>query len=760
MSSQLKGILLFVPLFLLVIMSAYNWHNSLNTREYLMSIEEHIKELKSVDEHLLVVMSEADEQINNDEITAVVDTYTQKIDTLKQLLDDDNSDEYKTLLSELDLRFKKHHTLIEHFKSKHTLIKNSLMYLIKVSEEVLHHENNLSQEDPLYLVIVNTLFGYFKGTLPRVHPQLTFTDRNKMMLTRHINVVYQTHNDLQTIQNSLENLKLPVIYEALEKLLAKEKSREDVIEQQLFWIMFFSSLLLIIVGIVFNYLQIKAKNVALNALSDMEQFANALDVSAIVSKTNLAGTITYVNENFCRLSGYSKEELIGKKHNIVRHPDMDRAVFQELWETITAKKIFKATIKNRTKSGNDYYVDTVAMPLLDVNGNPKEYIAVRYDVTELVKTRDKAVAAQIAKDEFFSNMSHELRTPLNAIIGFAQLLSINLSSEKEKKQAVSILSSGTHLLHLINDILDLSKMASGKFSIHPAPFHVNSELNLLLSEFDSKLKEKGLEFEVTRENLEVTLIGDWLRVSQIIINILGNAVKFTGIGGLIQLDMRYEEDALVVIISDSGIGMDETALSKVFESFEQADTSTTREYGGTGLGLSITQQLIDLMKGKITVTSKKGEGTQFSVKIPMEYDESVSVDPSVCSLDEHETKQFLGEVLVAEDNKTNQLLIMMVLEEYGLGCDIANDGVEAVSMSQEKDYDLILMDENMPNVSGITALHEIRALGGKVPVVALTANAMKGDEERFMTEGMDGFIPKPIDSEKLLSILEKYLQKH
>ncbi|HFU74336.1 MAG TPA: response regulator, partial [Helicobacteraceae bacterium] len=279
----------------------------------------------------------------------------------------------------------------------------------------------------------------------------------------------------------------------------------------------------------------------------------------------------------------------------------------------------------------------------------------------------------------------------------------------------------------------------------------------LLDELDSKFKEKSLKVIFSSENTKNMLICDWLRISQIFINILGNAIKFTDDGGIISFDVRYEEGTLHTTISDNGIGMDNETLERIFDSFEQADMSTTRQYGGTGLGLSITKQLVSLMKGSIHATSQKDEGTTFEIAIPLRQDNNCTVKNEANETTESTPLQFSGNILVAEDNKTNQLLITMMLDEYGLACDIANDGVEAVRMCQEKEYDLILMDENMPNMNGIGALHEIRKLGYALPVVALTANVMKGDEARFLAEGMDAFVPKPIDAKQLEAVLSQYL---
>jgi len=750
---------LFFLLLALVVVSLFRWYGSYQVRENLYVIKEQVEQLKGVDSHLLLAISEARTEINNDEITDVLHAYNKGLESLNTSVLKYHNRLLDTQMSQLNHTVFEQNSMIDNFKRKHAVMKNSIALLIKTSDDIIRGRSNISKNDPLYALLQKTLFEYFRGDLTlTLHTQVSQDKLYKKMLLRHMEVLHKTYNDVRQIEATLAH---HTAYKALHIFDTKVNQELLVLQasvQKLFLILFFSSIIFLGGGLVATILQIKAKNIAIKALSDMEQFAKALDASAIVSKTDTRGVITYVNDNFCQLSGYAREELIGEGHSIVRHPDMDSQIFKNLWETIRSKKTFKATLKNRKKDGSVYYVDSVIMPLLGVDGEINEYIGVRYDVTELVNTRDRAVAAQIAKDEFFSNMSHELRTPLNSIIGFSQLLGMRIEDEKQKKQILSILSSGTHLLHLINDILDLSKMESGKFSINKEPFDCDKELAILLNEYEASIQNKNLTLEVEKSDTGKTFIGDWLRISQIISNILGNAIKFTPESGTIYFRAKYDNETLYVEIEDTGIGMGEKTLHRVFQSFEQADNSTTREFGGTGLGLSIVRQLVDLMEGSIRVESTKGKGSHFFISLPLEMVETEIVDEAKETVEVDANLHFSGEVLVAEDNKTNQLLIMMVLEDYDLTCDIANDGVEAVAMCQKKDYDLVLMDEDMPNLSGTDAMKEIHALGIKVPIVALTAKTMIGDEAQFMKAGMDGFIPKPIDSQRLLTVLNKFLK--
>ncbi len=494
---------------------------------------------------------------------------------------------------------------------------------------------------------------------------------------------------------------------------------------------------------------------------EAEQFASALNESNIISKTDTRGRITYANDKFCELSGYTKEELLGKPHNIVRHPDMSPEVFKDLWDSVKSKKIFRALIKNLKKNGEEYYVDSTIIPILDVNNEISEFIGVRYDVTELVQAKEKAIQAQKAKDDFLANMSHELRTPLNSIMGFIQLADKKTDNEEVHKYLEVSLESSNVLLELINNILDISKIRDGKFSISKYPFYVYENLLQILKPFELACSKKGITYQYDiyiDDSLE--LDGDWHRISQIIMNLMSNAIKFTAEGGSVKVAASYENSTFTCCVIDTGIGLSEDAQSRIFNAFEQADSSTTKEYGGTGLGLSISLELARMMGGDLSLKSKKGEGSKFTLSLPLERinnDEKERTE--VQDLYSKEREKLSGHILVAEDNITNQMLIKIMLEEYNLTCDIAVDGLEAVKMYEDGKYDLILMDENMPNMTGTEAMQIIRINHPDVvPIIVVTANTMKGDREKFLELGMDGFIQKPIDENRLYNKLKRYLK--
>ncbi|MDF1874151.1 response regulator [Sulfurimonas sp. SAG-AH-194-I05] len=375
---------------------------------------------------------------------------------------------------------------------------------------------------------------------------------------------------------------------------------------------------------------------------------------------------------------------------------------------------------------------------------------------ELIKSRDEAIRLQTIKEEFLTNMSHELRTPLNAIIGFSNILKNNIP--KEGKLINPIVESSQHLLSLINDILDISKIQSGKFTLSNSIFNVKEKLESCVSQFNIIANEKNITFNVeSNADTSLHIHSDWLRISQIINNFLSNAFKFTPENGTITFSLTYISNTLLIAVKDSGIGISQEAQQRILKPFEQADSSTTKKYGGTGLGLSICNSIAEIMGGTISIASKENEGSTFSFSLPVERAKNPNILPIEETLDVQESID--AHVLVVEDNKTNQMLLTMLLEDVEITYDIANDGLEAVSMYEDNKYDMVLMDENMPNMNGVDAMLKIRKEHNSVvPIIAVTANVMKGDEARLIDAGMDDFVAKPIDSDALIATIARHLK--
>ena len=380
----------------------------------------------------------------------------------------------------------------------------------------------------------------------------------------------------------------------------------------------------------------------------------------------------------------------------------------------------------------------------------------------LIQEREKAKESEKIKSEFLANMSHEIRTPLNAMFGFIQILQQKDYDEETHKFLDIIEKSGNNLLTIINDILDFSKIESGKLTIEKVEFNPKEEIEIIYNLFMSKASEKNILLSVDELGLNWNIISDPTRIKQVIANLLSNAIKFTPNNKKVTLNVIYNENKqeLLVEVRDEGIGISKNKIDKIFEPFSQADSSTTRKYGGTGLGLTISYKLIQLLGGELKVESKEGEGTSFYFSIPAQKKGFIT-EKVIKKEVKKEIETFNYHILVVEDNKANQMFMKVILKKLGLTFDIANNGKEAVeAFINHKKYDFILMDENMPIMNGIEATKQIRQIEKEKDfshtiIVALTANALEGDKERFILAGMDYYLSKPLDIEKLKDILRR-----
>ena len=376
-----------------------------------------------------------------------------------------------------------------------------------------------------------------------------------------------------------------------------------------------------------------ALNQTIESLRDIE---NALDEASIVAITDDKGVITYVNEKFCEISKYNRDELIGKTHRIINSGYHPKSFFHHMWETIKGGKVWRGEVKNRAKDGHEYWMNTTIVPFLGGDGKPKQFISIRSDITDrvraetelaerteqLAKARDEAIQASKIKSQFLANMSHELRTPLNAIIGYSEML---LEEAQELGEPVftedlnKIKKAGSHLLALIDDILDISKIEAGKMELIVEECNLQDLIHDVLTTIRPLVESKGntirMQCDVDGDiNVDVT------KMRQVLINLLSNANKFTDSGSIlfeIYPESRWEENGLVFRVEDTGIGMTPEQVAKLFQPFTQADASTTRKYGGTGLGLAISQRFMQLMGGDIAVESELNKGSAFSCWLPV-----------------------------------------------------------------------------------------------------------------------------------------------
>ena len=509
--------------------------------------------------------------------------------------------------------------------------------------------------------------------------------------------------------------------------------------------------------------------------------------------TNTDAEIEYVNDAFLLGTGYSRAEVIGQNPRLLRSGKTPAETYGAMWNELTQCRSWKGEFLNKHKDGSEYVEFAIICPLYQPNGRITHYVAVQEDITErkrlgeeldrhrnhleglvaqrtseLVAARQQADAANIAKSAFLANMSHEIRTPMNGILGMAHLLRREGVTPKQAERLDTIDTSAQHLLAIINDILDISKIEAGKFVLEETPVTINSVLANVSSILAERAKVKGLRLRVETESLPANLVGDATRLQQALLNYATNALKFTETGTVTLRALKQEETAESVRVrfevEDTGTGIQPEALSRLFSAFEQADNSTTRKYGGTGLGLAITRRLADLMGGAAGVDSTPGMGSTFWFTATLKKEERREADrlqqaESVDAEAEIRQRHSGSRILVVDDEPINREITRIQMEAVGLAVDTAEDGAQAIVMARKTAYAAILMDMQMPNVDGLEATLKIREMSGygDTPIIAMTANAFAEDKARCFEAGMNDFLIKPFDPDKLFATLLRSL---
>lgn len=475
------------------------------------------------------------------------------------------------------------------------------------------------------------------------------------------------------------------------------------------------------------------------------------------------GRFTYANEPFCEKMGLRLDEIVGRTDY-----DFFPAALAEKYRAndrsvIESGNVFEDIEQHRGPDGKDQYVHVLKAPVVDAKGQTVGVQVIFWDVTlrkraeeQLEHAKNAAEAASRAKSNFLANVSHEIRTPMNAIIGMTQLVLDSSLRDEQREYLRTVRDSAESLLSIINDLLDFSKVEAGRIDLSPTAFNLHTCVNDCVFSLQVEARRKGLSLKCEIEDaVPEYVVGDAVRLRQVLLNLIGNAVKFT-LEGSIRVAVRLAgADKIGFAVTDTGIGIPASKQRRVFEAFEQADTSTTRRFGGTGLGLAISSRIVALMGGRIELTSVEGRGSTFCFTVLFEAATEQEVAaaekelhglPAVANRSMH--------VLVAEDSVTNQTLAIALLSKSGHTATVAGNGYEAIERFRAENFDAVLMDVQMPEMDGLTAAAAIRDFEAehnrsRTPIIALTAHVMDEDKQRCREAGMDGYLSKPLRGAEL-----------
>jgi PAS domain S-box-containing protein len=489
--------------------------------------------------------------------------------------------------------------------------------------------------------------------------------------------------------------------------------------------------------------------------------------------TDAEGRAEWANEAFTNLTEYALAELVGQKPwSFLQGPETDIHLLDSIDQRVAERKSVSAELVHYAKSGRAVWVSLEVDPVVDENGVVTNFIATQADITDR-KQQESELRAAIAqsdaanktKSQFLANMSHEIRTPLNGILGFTEmLLRDEHSTEEERREYLhTIDTSGKHLLMLINDVLDLSKIEAGQLQIERMPCSPHQIIAEVISILRVRAQDKGVTLEYRWESgIPETIETDPYRVKQLLMNLVGNAVKFTDRGCvMVVARLLAESGQLELEVRDTGVGIPQDKLNAIFDPFVQADNSVTRKHGGTGLGLAISRNIAEALGGGITASSEYGVGSTFRVLISAGNLENVTImdkppqaQPGDIAKTNADGIRLDGiRILLVDDGETNRRLLHILLSRRGAHVVTAENGLIAVQKAAEQFFDIVLMDMQMPVLDGYAATTRLRDNGFGKPIIALTAHAMKGDREKCEQAGCSGYLSKPIDMDKLLHLI-------
>ncbi|XZE21851.1 PAS domain S-box protein [Pirellulaceae bacterium SH449] len=519
----------------------------------------------------------------------------------------------------------------------------------------------------------------------------------------------------------------------------------------------------------------------------LDMYRSIVDRHAIVAETDMTGRILYANDQFCEISGYSRNELINQNHRILNSGTHSKQFWRNVFKLVANKQSWHGEICNKTKDGRLYWVATTIAPLLSHEGKIRGYFAIRTDITALKNAKVQAQAASDAKSQFLANMSHEIRTPMTAILGYADLLADEIASPNKPTHCIeyvnTIKRNGEHLLSIINDILDISKIEADKMEVESIVTNPEQIIKEVIALMKVKALDRRIDLRVhIHPSIPRAIQSDPTRIRQILMNLLGNAIKFTEQGEVV-LEVNTSSSPnlqMEFVVRDTGIGMTPDQLERLFSAFYQADATMTRRFGGSGLGLQISKRLALMLGGDLTARSTYGKGSEFQFTLPLKeivipYD-SASIRQSSANNDSgsvspQDTPLFGVKILLAEDGIDNQKLITFHLRKAGADVTVVPNGKEAIqaltvdgtiegALMSPNRFDLILTDMQMPEMDGYSAARLLRAKGCQLPILALTANAMASDAAMCIEAGCDEHVSKPIDRQQLVETCSRWAKRH
>jgi len=499
-------------------------------------------------------------------------------------------------------------------------------------------------------------------------------------------------------------------------------------------------------GVIIDITDSKRRN------AEFEGVVNALNRSVAVIEFDLNGLILHANPNFRAMTGYRLDELVGNPHAMLCMPEEVASTYHQLWADLRRGIPVAGDFHRVGKNGKEIWIHGSYNPIFDPDGHPYKIIKFASDLSDrhameldLREAKARAEQAAAVKSTFLANMSHEIRTPMNAILGFTDVLLSEPVSDTQRRHLTTVRNAGRSLLLLLNDILDTAKLERGAVELEIRDFSLRDVCMHVLASLRINAQAKGLPLVLDYPDAEPEFFqGDALRIQQVLLNLLGNAIKFTE-QGQVSLSVRQQQGIVHLVVRDTGIGIAADRLGRIFDPFAQADASMNRRFGGTGLGTTIARQLIELMRGRIWVESEPGIGSQFHVEIPLPTGEAVSA---------HQEQEAVNlpplSVLAADDVPQNLELLQILLSRLGHRISTASNGEEAVRAFAGGQFDIVLMDVQMPVLSGLDASREIRRLEAQsgrppTPIIALTASVLAEDARAAREAGMDGFASKPVD---------------